>query len=222
MPIALRLEGKSFGWLTVLEDIGVSQQGKRLWRCRCECGNVVEVESTRLVHRNKTSCGCKTKELQRAKAVLRITHGCARTGNPSPEYTAWTAMKARCYNSSTTGYQRYGGRGIKVCARWIVSFQSFLNDMGSRPGPEYSLERRDNDGDYTKKNCCWATKPDQLQNRSSTIRITIAGVTKLRAEWLKEIGIRSAAFRHRLRMGMTVEQALKLPRRQGARSTANV
>jgi hypothetical protein len=80
------------------------------------------------------------------------------------EYRVWHDMKRRCYNVKTVSYRYYGGRGIRVCDRWLYSFKNFLEDMGYKPGPEYSLDRRNNDGNYEPKNCRWATRKVQMNN----------------------------------------------------------
>ncbi len=82
----------------------------------------------------------------------------------TPEYRAWKNIKSRCYNKNVPSYKYYGGRGIGVCDRWRKSFYSFLNDMGQRPGAEYSIDRKNNDGDYSPDNCRWATKSQQGVN----------------------------------------------------------
>ena len=85
------------------------------------------------------------------------------------EYHTWNGMKMRCLNPQNTKYALYGGRGITVCERWMHSPRNFFEDMGARPGPEYSLDRRDPDGNYTPENCRWATLPAQRRNRRDYI-----------------------------------------------------
>ena len=83
-----------------------------------------------------------------------------------PEYTAWRGMKIRCYSINTPYYKYYGGKGITVCKRWRNNFYVFLEDMGSRPNKNYSIDRIDNNKGYSKSNCRWATKSQQMRNRN--------------------------------------------------------
>jgi hypothetical protein len=89
----------------------------------------------------------------------------AYTGKNYVEHQAWENMKLRCYYPRHESYERYGALGIKVCRRWLQSFKNFIEDMGPKPGPEYSLDRIDSKGNYEPGNCKWSTLSDQLRNR---------------------------------------------------------
>lgn len=132
-------------------------------------------------------------------------------GCRAPEYNAWASMKSRCGNPHDPGYARYGGRGIGVCERWRASFASFLADMGPRPSPRHSLERRDNNGPYCPENCLWATAVEQARNRRNTRFLT---VTLPVAAWAERTGLRYKTFWRRLDLGMTPETAVTRPLRK--------
>jgi len=110
-----------------------------------------------------------------------ITHG----QTCSFEYISWIGMFQRCNNPNDRGYSNYGGRGIKVCDRWFQSFENFLADMGKKPTPSHTIDRIDNDGNYTPENCRWATMQEQCRNRRNNRRITFQGKTLCIIEWLK-------------------------------------
>lgn len=83
----------------------------------------------------------------------------------SPEYRSWQMMKNRCHNINARDYAYYGGRGITVCHKWRISFTAFLADIGRKPAPDYTLERRNTNKGYTPSNCYWATRETQARNR---------------------------------------------------------
>lgn len=105
----------------------------------------------------------------------RFIHGHS-AGNQTKEYRAWSRMKKRCTNKRYEYYHRYGGRGIKVCDSWKNNFQNFLNDMGCAPSEKHSIDRIDNNGDYSKQNCRWATSLEQSLNRKSNKYYNVFGV----------------------------------------------
>jgi hypothetical protein len=131
------------------------------------------------------------------------THG--MTG--SPEHKIWMGIKCRCKCPSATGYSRYGGREIAVCDSWRNSFEAFYRDMGPRPTPKHTVERIDNDKGYSKDNCCWATRTEQMRNMSRNHLITFNGRTQCLQEWADELGMNKATLRKRLRRGWPIERA---------------
>ena len=97
----------------------------------------------------------------------------------TPEYRSWQAMKNRCLNIRASDYDRYGGRGIGICKRWML-FENFLSDMGRRPTFLHTLERKNNEGDYSKRNCIWATRKDQARNRGAYNRFSLRDARLIR------------------------------------------
>lgn len=121
---------------------------------------------------------------------MATTHGEMRRGNRSKEASIWQAMRQRCFNPKCECFDRYGGRGITVCERWLgpQGLQNFIADMGRKP-PNKSLERLDNDGPYSPENCVWATRKEQQRNRRVNHYVTLNGKTLCLVEWAELNGI---------------------------------
>lgn len=115
-------------------------------------------------------------------------------------------MMERCRNPKADRYFHYGGRGIKVCDSWH-DFAKFLADMGERPSPKHSIERRDNNSGYSPDNCYWATLGEQARNKRTNVMLTFNGETKCRRDWVIQLGIKESTLRDRLKAGWSVEEA---------------
>lgn len=136
---------------------------------------------------------------------MKRTHG---ESNKSKEWNAWGDMIQRCTNPNNKRFYSHGARGISVCNRWL-KFENFLIDMGRAPAKEYSLDRIDNDGNYQKDNCRWATRIEQANNRRSNIRVEFQGRTQTLKQWCDELKLPYLAVKARLEHGHTVDSAFK-------------
>lgn len=125
-----------------------------LYRCSYCGNNVVRCYAAR----NMQSCGCMQYELIAQSVRTNQDRG-------AKEYICYHHIKGKCYNPKNSDYKYYGGRGIIMSDRWLESYENFLEDMGRSPSKEYTLERKDVDGNYCKENCCWASRQVQASNR---------------------------------------------------------
>lgn len=158
--------GMKFNRLTVVGITNLrTSSGTALWDCACECGRQVRAEGASLRNGHSKSCGCLKADVVKHNARR---HGHASHLNRSGEYRSWMSMKTRCGDTSYHAFGRYGGRGIKVCERWLESFENFIKDMGPRPSGT-SIDRFPNNyGNYEPGNCRWATRKEQRANRSDS------------------------------------------------------
>jgi hypothetical protein len=147
--------------------------------------------------------------------VIKTRHGESKPR--TPEYAAWVDMISRCYNERHRAYKYYGGRGIGVDPWWWANYENFLSDMGRRPGPGYSLERKKNELGYSKNNCVWATTKAQANNKRSSRPVTYAGRTQTVAQWAEELGMSKHTLYSRLNSGRSVEEAFTAPLQRGRR-----
>jgi hypothetical protein len=211
------LAGQRFGLLVAETRVPArtpppGQKTKWAWLCRCDCGRSTVVVHANLKNGHTTSCGCVKRQ---AGFTSNLKHGCARHSGKSPEYASWTHMKTRCLNPNHEHFESYGGRGIRVCERWLNSFEDFLKDMGTKPSGRHEIERRDVNADYEPANCYWATRTEQVRNRRNTLRATLDGETRSLAEWCERIGTPLRVVHERLSNGWDLETAIRTPK--GAR-----
>lgn len=204
------IAGLRFGLWTVICLAGIKEVGKRKakisqWLCRCDCGTERVIGTCNLRSGHSKSCGCAAVGIGPTK-----THGMSS----SRIYKIWLSMRKRCYYPAQKYYENYGGRGIKVCDRWLekgTGFQNFLADMGKPPTEDHEIDRKDNGGDYTPENCQWITRKDNCRNRRSNKMITFMGQTACLAEWAERLGIKQGTLGARLRNGWPLEEALSVP-----------
>lgn len=191
--------GDKFGKLTVTGD-PISRNG-RYWPCKCECGGEALVSISDLRKREATNGGCSK--------CYRVKHG--RGKSTDPTYSKYQAMRQRCENEKHRSFANYGGRGIKVCERWM-SFENFLADMGDCPSDKHSIERRDSDGGYEPNNCEWATVEAQANNRRNNVKVEVNGLKFSSLKKAAEhFGIDYGVVRQRIARGNSVELSLKAP-----------
>lgn len=173
------LTGQRFGRLTV---IGIDERGTRktYYNCQCDCGLVKSVRADSLTAGTIRSCGCLKKEQDAENLIANHSHRMSGTRM----YEIWQGIKGRCYNPHDTRYERYGGRGIKVCDEWRNSFQAFYDwAMANGYDESLSIDRIDNDGNYEPGNCRWANLKEQARNRTSNVKIRIGNSTRTLTEW---------------------------------------
>jgi len=168
------------------------------WFCRCDCGRAVTAYGQDLAKGKVKSCGCLN-----AERIFK--HGKAR----SRVYGVWKDMRQRCENPKCHAYKNYGARGIKVDPSW-ADFDVFLADMGEPP-EGYTIDRKDNNGPYSKSNCRWATMKDQQNNTRHNRMLTAFGKTMNVTQWAAEVGIPYDRLHSRLRYGWEPERALTAP-----------
>ena len=154
------------------------------------------------------TCDKKRRSVEMSENPVHLRHGLS----DSPEHYIWASMIQRCTNPRAKQYQDYGGRGIRVCERWTI-FENFFADMGPRPEGThpsgraiFTIDRKDNDGDYSPDNCVWATYTQQARNKSSGRMITYQGRTMTLMAWTEELGINYKTAHTRFSRGWPAER----------------
>lgn len=202
--------GQRFGRLLVVSESHRTHKGTWYWLCRCDCGKETRVQTQYLMSGRIRSCGCK-----RASGLHSTKHKLTGTW----VYYTYRGMFQRCYSPTNARYACYGGRGIKMCDRWLngdgslLGIQCFYADMGDKPSPKHSIERLDVNKDYSPDNCVWILHSDQAKNTRSNRKITAFGETKNMAEWARQFGIGAMAIQKRLNRGWDEERAVSTPSR---------
>lgn len=200
---AIDLTGQRFGRLTVLGPVDRKNQ-QVVWLCQCDCGNQSKSRGDSLRGNDTLSCGCLMIE---RTVEANTKHGMWQ----EHLYGSWHSMIQRCTNPNVKSYARYGGRGIKVCREWRDSFETYYADVSQIEGfgaEGVTLDRIDNNGDYTPGNVRWASATVQERNRQNNVMITFGGRTQCQSAWEEELGLSENTLRQRLKQGWSVERAL--------------
>lgn len=199
MTRAVDMRGKAYAALTAIENVGNNPKNRNaLWRFSCSCGRDCVLDGYDV--RSGKVISCQTCAAERTR-MATVKHGMTRTR----EFSTWTDIQTRCYNKNGASYSNYGGRGIKVCDRWLTSFENFLSDMGERPAGK-SIDRwPDNDGPYSPQNCRWATRAEQARNKRNNVWIEIRGETRTLSEWARHYGVLKATASLRYANGLRGE-----------------
>jgi hypothetical protein len=202
------LLGMRFGRLTAIEDVG-KIKGVYSWKCLCDCGNYTIPSYYHIKSGHTRSCGCLERTWLRDN-YDRTTHGHTCKSVISPTYKTWNSMKVRCSDKRTNGFDLYGGRGIKVCDRWL-RFDNFLADMGERPEGK-TLDRINSDGNYEPSNCRWSTPREQSRNRKDNRFLFVGGEKIIAKDAAVKYGINYGTLLSRLtKYGWSDEKAVSKP-----------
>lgn len=156
-PNFIDISGQQFNRLVVIRFHGMNSKGKAEWLCLCVCGSEKVIYGRSLRSGQVQSCGCLRRD-----GILKTTHGHFVRGKMTPEYQAYVSAKRRCGSPKSASYKHYGARGIEFR---FASFEEFLAELGMKPTPKHSLDRKDNEGHYERGNVRWATQSEQNANR---------------------------------------------------------
>lgn len=201
MSTFIDLTNRDFGRLHVKYRDLTSKYTK--WICECDCGKITSVRSCHLISGAIKSCGCLSAENTAIRNHIQKTiHGLRDTRL----YSIWHSMKQRCYDTSRSDYERYGGRGITVCDEWKDNFQSFYDwSMNNGYKANLTLDRKDNEKNYSPENCRWVTRLEQTVNRRNTIKITVRDSTHTLTEWSSILNISYSVLYRKYKDGKAEE-----------------
>ncbi len=199
------ITGQTFNRLTAIEFVEC-RNGYACWRFQCSCGNQKILPGYSVRNGSVKSCGCLHHDRDFAKLKLKGDRN--ERGLPIL-YSIYTNMKYRCNNPNIPEYSNYGGRGIKVCDEWSHDYDAFYDwAMSNGYSKDLTLDRINNDGDYSPSNCRWATKIVQQNNTRANIFLEYDGKRLTLAQWARELGVNYQMLRYRYRAGWDTERIL--------------
>jgi len=193
------VDGARFGAWTVVGYAGKDKRNNALAQCLCDCGKSSAVKVCRLKEGLSRSCGCQ----------VGITHGKSRTS----EHYTWKNIKQRTTNKNRPDYARYGGRGVKMCKRWLESFEAFMSDMGPKPSPLHSIDRIDTNGDYEPSHCRWADSYTHANNSRKNVWVVINNERMTVSQAARAHGINQSSLSRRLKRGLDINDAISIKKK---------
>lgn len=176
------LTNLKFGKLTAIKIVGEDKNNRKLWLCKCDCGNEKIVSSKCLLGGNTKSCGCYRKEIVKLLSKKRKT----LTEYEKSLKIIFSGMKSRCYNKNNKSYKYYGERNIKICNEWLEDFNSFYKwsiNNGWQKG--LSIDRINVNGNYEPNNCRWVDIKTQSRNKRNNIIIKYNGEIHNLPDWIE-------------------------------------
>lgn len=199
--LAIDLTGQRFGILSVISVAGRSSEGRVKWLCKCECGVRKEIVGKSLRSGLAKSCGCGVLKATRERST---THGLSK----HPLHGVLKNIRDRCRNPKNQDYHSYGGRGIKCCFSGLPEFVEWALSAGWAPG--LTVDRVDNDGNYSVGNCRIATRHTQSRNTRRNRLVQVNGRQLCFKDAAAELGVIYSVAMERLKNGFSTEQALGL------------
>lgn len=192
--------GKKFNKLIVLEECKERKDRRKVYKCICECGNIVNVIGKNLRNGNTKSCGCLKHDTK-----PNFKHGKRHTRL----YNIWYDMKRKCYKQNRQDYHCYGGRGIKICDNWLHDFMNFYDwSMVNGYNDTLTIDRIDVNGNYEPSNCRWTDIKTQGNNRRTNVLLTYNGKTQTMMMWAEELNLPYNTVKYRHQKGWNDEDCL--------------
>ena len=196
----------------VIVEILPNKNGGAAVKCLCDCGKHRTFPACLVFGNVPKFAACNLNGCRQ----VNVKHGAKLGGKVVPEYCVWSQMIQRCTNSKNEKFPIYGGRGIGVCERW-KDYQNFILDLGQRPSPSHTIERRDNNRGYEPDNCFWATREQQGRNRRTNRFLTANGTTLTVVEWAEKIGVNPDFLHSRIGYGWSDERIINEPKHKYSR-----
>lgn len=197
--------GNKFGRLMVIEELPERKHGGRVYRCKCDCGNIIDVRKDMLKSGNTKSCGCLQRETASIIGKNKVKHGKCGTRL----YKIYRHIINRCYNKNDISYSNWGERGVIMCDEWKNDFMTFYEwAINNGYQDNLTIDRINVNGNYEPCNCRWTTPKTQANNRRSNVHLTYNGKTQTIKQWAEELNCNYTTILARYHAGWSVKEIL--------------